>query len=75
MVVLGVLGLTSSRTASLVLVLASVGWVYADVQPEGAVLIEISAHRGVVLADLYGIVGALVGVALFVRGPGRRRGR
>lgn len=75
MLVSVVLGLAWSRVASLILVVASLGWVHADVQPEGAVLLEITGDHGIVLADLYGLFGVVVGTALLVRGPGRRPGR
>ena len=67
----GALGLWS-RAASLVLLALSALWLYLDVRPEGAVLWRFGEGHGLVLADLWGCLGLLVGAALFLRGPGRR---
>ncbi|MPZ94475.1 MAG: hypothetical protein GEU96_06025 [Propionibacteriales bacterium] len=76
MVALAVVGAVWSRLGSLLLVVASAGWIVADVRPEGPVLWSITDSHGVVLADLWGVLCLLVGGALLVRGPGRsRRGR
>ncbi|HET7327776.1 MAG TPA: hypothetical protein VFJ14_10895 [Nocardioidaceae bacterium] len=75
MVLLGAAGIRWTRLASLLLVGLSVLWLYLDVRPEGPVLWKVSHGHGLVLADLWGLLGVLVGAALIVRGPGRRRDR
>ncbi|MGH3386317.1 MAG: hypothetical protein ACRDO1_17195 [Nocardioidaceae bacterium] len=73
---LAVVGAVWSRLGSLLLVAASAAWVVGDVRPEGPVLWSITDTHGVVLADLWGVLGLLVGGALLVRGPVRsQRGR
>ena len=59
-----------SRVAAVLLVALSVLWIAVSVRPEGPILWTITAHHGVVLADLWGLLGLVVGVVLLAR---RRR--
>lgn len=72
MLAAGAAGYAWSRTASLLLVLLSAYWLYTDVHPEGPLLWKVSDGNGLVLADLWGVLGLVVGALLLVRGPRRR---
>jgi hypothetical protein len=69
------LGYARSRVAAVLLVVLSAFWIAVSVRPEGPILWSITPDHGVVLADLWGLLGLIVGVVLVVRGPARARGR
>ncbi len=69
MLVAGGLGYARFRFASMLLVVLSVFWIAVSVRPEGPILWSITPDHGVVLADLWGLLGFVVGVVLVVRGP------
>ena len=75
MLAAGGLGYARSRGAAVLLVVLSVLWIAVSVRPEGPILWTITPQHGVVLADLWGLAGLIVGVVLVVRGPARRQSR
>jgi hypothetical protein len=62
MLVAAVLGFARYRLASVLLVVLSAFWIAVSVRPEGPILWSITPDHGVVLADLWGLLGLIVGV-------------
>jgi uncharacterized membrane protein HdeD (DUF308 family) len=72
MILAGALGYARFRLASLLLVFLSVAWLVLSVRPEGPILWTVTPEHGLVLADLWGLLGLVVGGVLLRRGPVRQ---
>lgn len=73
MVGAGGAGYAGSRIGALLLMVLSVAWLVLSVRPEGPVLWTVVPEHGLVLADLWGLLGLGLGVLLLVRSQRRRR--
>ena len=74
MVLAGWIGVRQ-RIGIVVLALLSLVWLTVDSLWEGGVLLALSTHHGITLADLVGIAGLLVAAGLAVRSVTRTRSR
>ncbi len=72
MLVAAGIGFAGSRTAAVLLIVLSVVWLVLSVRPEGPILWTVTPEHGLVLADLWGLLGLVVGGVLLVRSRRRR---
>ena len=68
------IGFAGSRTAAVLLIVLSVAWLVLSVRPEGPILWTVTPDHGLVLADLWGLLGLVVGGVLLVKSRPRRPG-